>query len=102
MGIDVRHESERGELLSEVADPHGRTTLLIPTAPDTDSRCLRFLDPYGDAVFNQLQLPFLISEVRRQVEKMSDVAAKEHADAILHLLEAARGETHTYVWFIGD
>lgn len=79
MGINVQTESERGDMISEVIDPHGRTQALLPSYCDSAWSCLRFVDRYGDAVFNQLQVPVLISEV-----------------------ESAEGQVHTYVRFVGD
>jgi len=102
MGINIRLETENGEPIAEVVDPYGRTKALLPSYSDPDSCCLRFVDRYGDAVFNQLQLPLLVSEVRRQHEKIQDRAIREHVEAILELLESAEGNVHTYVRFIGD
>jgi hypothetical protein len=102
MGINIRLESESGEAIAEVLDPHGRTKALLPSYSDSDSYCLRFVDRYGDAVFNQLQLPLLVSEVRRRHEKLEDRATRQHAETILELLESAEGKVHTYVRFIGD
>src|SRR4051812_42819651 len=102
MGINVQTESERGEMISEVIDPHDRAQALLPDYSDSAWSCLRFVDRYGDAVFNQLQLPVLISEVRRRLEGIRDRAMKEHWEAVLRLIEAAEGQVHTYVRFVGD
>ena len=32
------------------------------------SVCLRFIDPYGDATFNQLQLPLLLRELKDAIQ----------------------------------
>ncbi len=102
MGINVRLESESGEAIAEVLDPHGRTKALVPNYSDSDSYCLRFVDRYGDAVFNQLQLPLLVSEVRRRHEIIQDRAIKQHAEDILKLLASTEAKVHTYVRFFGD
>jgi hypothetical protein len=103
MGVDVQVKSERGEVLGEVLDPQGLTARLLPEA-GSDSLCLRFVDPYGDAIFNSMQWPTLIGEIRRAMERLPerDAAARDHADSILRLLEAPRDRVHTYVWFVGD
>jgi hypothetical protein len=102
VGINVRVESERGELLAQVLDPYGLTACLLVREGDLQSVCLRFVDPYGDAVFNQLQLPSLADELRRQRDAADDLAVREHADAILHLVESAVDKGHTYIRFVGD
>jgi hypothetical protein len=102
MGIDVRTESERGEAISEVLDPYGRTQALLPDDRDAASPCLRFVDPYGDAVFNQLQVPVLIGEVRKRLRDVRDTDVRTHWEEILRLIESVEGKTHTYVRFVGD
>lgn len=60
--------------------------------------CLRFIDPAGDATFNQLQIPVLVEELEAWAN--SDPAA-----AIRHVMNFARGalgHVHTYLKFIGD
>jgi hypothetical protein len=102
VGINVRTETEDGEKLSELEDPRGLTKALLPASSDSTSSCLRFVDRFGDAVFNQLQIPVLISELRRQAERIKDPGTRDHAEALLRLVESAEGEVHTYVRFIGD
>lgn len=51
---------------------------------------------------NQLQIPFLISELRRQLEKIEDRATRNHGEAVLRLVESVEGKVHVYVRFIGD
>ncbi len=89
-------------MISQVIDPHGRTQALLPSYSDSAWSCLRYVDRYGDAVFNQLQVPVLISEVRRRIEGIRDRAMKEHCEAVLRLIESAEGQVHTYVRFVGD
>ena len=102
MGINVRTETEDGEKLSEWEDPRGLTKALLPAASDSAFCCLRFVDRFGDAVFNQLQIPVLISELRRQVDRIKTSETRDHAEAVLRLVEGAEGKVHTYVRFIGD
>ena len=64
MGIDLRWESERGEPLNKVPDPHFYLNLALSLAPLDKTVCLRFIDPYGYTVFNQQQIPVLISELQ--------------------------------------
>ena len=102
MGIDVRVESESGEVIAEIGDAHGWTKALLPHLTDSESYCLRFVDRCGDAVFNQFQIPFLITEVRRRLDQIREPAKREHAEEILRLIESAQGKSHTYVRFLGD
>ncbi len=65
------------------------------------SICLRFLDPAGDACFNQQQLPFLAQELRIARDGVSDPELVAHLSKVLALVERANA-VHTYVWFVGD
>jgi ABC-type iron transport system FetAB ATPase subunit len=38
---------------------------VLPAQDDESFACLRFVDRYGDTVFNQLQAPTVISELQR-------------------------------------
>jgi len=62
MGIDARIETERGTCAAELGDPHNRMYWLLSLATLDSTLCLRFIDPYGDALFNGLQIPILQSE----------------------------------------
>lgn len=58
MGIDAKLQTEDGRILQEVFDPEDILQRLLPFN-DESSSCLRFVDPYGDTTFNQLQIPVL-------------------------------------------
>jgi hypothetical protein len=68
MGIDARIEPPDSTLQGRgaVYDSQGCTKRLL-TAPELDgTSCLQFIDPYGDTLFNRLQLPVL----RRELESL--------------------------------
>ena len=75
--------------------------LIGPFFRQSGSSCLRFIDPAGDACFNQLQLPILLTEMRHLLPSVSDALAQAHLQAFVGLLEGAVG-SHTYIWFVGD
>lgn len=102
MGIDVRAETENRRLIEEVLDYQGLTKRLLPHCADASWICLRFVDMYGDTVFNQLQIALLIDELRRVHDDLNDPATQEHALAILRLVESVEGRVHSYVRFVGD
>jgi hypothetical protein len=62
VGINARIETERGTCVAELIDPHNRLNWLLRLAVLDSTRCLQFIDPYGDTVFNGLQIPVLQSE----------------------------------------
>jgi hypothetical protein len=100
MPIGVEWQDEDGGLLARYEGPLLHARLLEHA--EQDQACLRFIDPYGDTTFNQLQLPTLLVEL----ESLGvDRALGEDLvviRALLAFLEQARDQTHTYVKFIGD
>ena len=64
MGIDVQLEPKRRNG-PEVADPNGLLSRLLSISDLDGTACLRFIDDYGETVFNRLQLPVLRHELIR-------------------------------------
>ncbi len=102
MGIDARIQSEVGEKIQELFDPYDLVAELLPDFSDNSSICLRFVDPYGDTIFNQGQIPVLIKELEVAIEKCKNPKAKEHGKKVLKLSKQADRKVHTYLKFIGD
>ena len=101
MGIDVYWKDEVGETLGSVEDSGVLSQLSGLFDRQSNSTCLRFIDPAGDACFNQLQIPVLLSEIRDLLPVVSNPRANAHLQEIASLLEGAV-RSHTYMWFIGD
>jgi len=102
MGIDVRVETESGEVQDEVLDDLNLTEKLLPDREDGTSPCLRFVDPFGDTVFNQIQIPHVVTELEKRLRGVPKAELKTHCEAILRAVKAAAGEEHTYVRFSGE
>jgi hypothetical protein len=100
MGIDVYWKDERGAILGAVDDDGALSDISGLLHRQSGSVCLRFIDPAGDACFNQLQLPILLLELRQLLPNVPK-RASTHLHAIVRLLEGA-SRTHTYIWVLGD
>lgn len=100
MGIDAFTQDERGNSIRELLDPKSLVTRLVADA--YGPVCLRFLDPYGDTYFNQLQIPVLLEELESAVRACRNSEARAHGEALLALVASAVDEVHTYVLFSGD
>jgi len=83
MGIDIRVETENGEALQELLDPQGLTSWLLGLGDISQTVCLRFVDPYGDTVFNQTQLPVLRAEIQALARSISGPALHRAKQAYL-------------------
>jgi len=102
MGIDVRLEDEDGNEEKVILDPNFKIEKLLPELKDTSSCCLRFVDPYGDTMFNSLQMPTFISELENAIDKVVDPESKEIGREILKLAKICKTDQHQYLKFYGD
>ncbi len=91
--------NERGETLACVADVCLQP--IVPAMDDASSPCLRFIDPYGDTVFNRWQARPLRDELLAAVETL-DSAHRDSVSNVLSLLDQCAEGNHLYVWFVGD
>ena len=101
MGIDIAIVTERGVEIEKIGDP-GMTQALLPDYSKVDSPCLRFINLYGDTVFNCLQIPLLINELEETLSHISDKRIAAHGWKIVELARRAMQDVHQYVKFIGD
>jgi hypothetical protein len=101
MGIEAVWRTEAGAELDRVSDPQSRLSHYVTRDGHAQTRCLRFLDPYGDACFNQLQIPVLAEELEAAAAQVEDPETREHLLAVAQLAQRAR-QAHTYLWFVGD
>jgi hypothetical protein len=95
--IHIVAEDENGAALSKGIDV---PIELFPRVEDRRFECLRFVDPYGDAIFNTVQLPFLKADlnlVRELNPSMEHVVC-----SILELVSLCEDVPHRYLRMIGD
>jgi hypothetical protein len=104
VGVDVAWVDARHEQKQFVADT-GQciTRLSISRWPKLSSSvCLRFIQAFSDAVFNQAQIPDLLRELRGEIAEATESRVRAHLEKVVLLVEKAEGQTHTYIKFIGD
>lgn len=99
MGLSVLLQDEDGRTEAEFHAPGFDPRILdhVPSA----SACLRFVDPYGDTIFNQLQVPVLEAELRAVRDGAADRELRTNVEALLAFLRTAH-QVHTYVRIVGD
>lgn len=98
--IHIALEDEHGETIEQI---EGRVHLLGKLLPDDDqsSQCLNFIDPYGDTVFNGLQMRPFIAEWDQVADKAQTDEEKILVERVRQLAEKCR-ELHLYLKFYGD
>ena len=101
MGIEVRLKGETGEVLAEVGDPQ----MVLSRATQrafAGTRLLKYLVPWGDAMFNQAQAGDLQADLSDLKEANLRTPLFDLLSEIEPLVAALSRETHVYLWFIGD
>lgn len=74
---------------------------LLPQYDDPTSQCLRFVDVYGDTVFNRLQMAQLLVEWD-QLSARANEADTPVVEEVRGLIRRCQAEPQTYVKFYGD
>jgi hypothetical protein len=94
-------QDENGARIAECAAAYDDR--LGRSEPPDRSHCLQYVDPVGDATFNQLQLPHLVRELEEVVAALGRLPEARQRQ-MREVLEFVRGcvGVHTYVRFIGD
>jgi hypothetical protein len=97
--VRVQVEDEGGASIGEAID--------VPSTffpPETDSRfvCLRFVDPYGDTVFNRIQACHLDGDLRLKMRECGDQKDLKMIEELLLLVALCQAEPHCYIRCIGD
>jgi hypothetical protein len=94
----------RGAVLTDAAYDEDFGSLVVHLTGSNELEkfpLLRGIDPYGNTVFNQPQLPSVIRELR----EIAQLVPRDLQDGLLNLatyIERFVGRPHTYLWFIGD
>ena len=97
------------ELWTELTDPTVEARVVhvrLPRSTETDRRfeLLKWVDPWGDTVFNRAQCSDLVAELALACDDFGDgvPAGVEALMKVKALAERATSEPHSYLVFIGD
>lgn len=97
--IEVVRQDENGKVEAHFSDT-GIVSEALKHLRD-GTRCVAFIDPYGDTTFNQLQIPVLVQEIRALTQGLDrDLSSRLHA--LAEFVASALQQPHTYIKFIGD
>ncbi len=102
MGLNITLQNERGEQLGEVIDSRRLLLILVRKSKVLNSCCLRFIDPYGDTVFNGLQMDQFLSELASLHTLSSNAEEEEILSKIEELANLCKREPHRYIKIYGD
>jgi hypothetical protein len=101
MGINAQLRTEGGEIVAEVQDP--KMVLSRATKSQlSDTRLLKYLVPWGDAIFNQAQAGDLTADIATIKSARRNRPLFDLLTEIEPLVEQLGCEAHLYLWFVGD
>ena len=98
--IGIHIQDEHGVVEAELEDDEIVHLLIRRAAPET--KCLQFIDPYGDTIFNRHQAAILADEIAALVSDLPDAAAQERARRLSVFARRVAESIHTYIKFIGE
>lgn len=98
----VLQDEKHNSIGKTVQDPLGVIAASLPDPSDATYSCVRFIDPYGDAIFNRLQATAMIEEWDRLKPAFSARGAEALWADIRLLIVHCSEEPHTYIRFTGD
>jgi len=98
--ILVQLEDEDGRVVKRLARVHLTNDDVELASPG--SRCVGFIDPYGDTLFNRVQIPALAEELDAIAASSTDEAGATRIRSIAEFARGAVGQVHTYLRFVGD
>jgi hypothetical protein len=99
--IAVILENERGEPIEKL---EGKVHLLGKYLPVTDKsfQCLRFIDHYGDTVFNGPQMEQFSTELQNVMRNAETKEEKDLFKRVLDMAKKCEDHPHHYLKFYGD
>ena len=97
--IRVVVQDDKGNEVGQAVDV---PTAAIARPGDARFACLRFVDPYGDTVFNALQLVTLLEDIRLLRRLSSGDQHEPVFRRIETLIAHCQAEPHLYLKLVGD
>lgn len=99
MGIDVNLQDEKGAVIECIFDERN---LLSELLPREDGSLLSFIDPYGETIFNRLQIDQFLAEWSELEKKELKTEQAEYLKRVRQLAMKSKSDVHLYLKFIGD
>lgn len=102
MGLDIRLEDKEGKTLEEAPDLENVLSRVLPSWDDASFHLLRYIDPWGDTMFNHLQMDELVEELRRIREKTANEVERTFISKVGTMALRCKDGEHLYLKFWGD
>lgn len=95
-------QSEFGEVIELVADPEKFLEKVLPPRDPTDFPLLRYIDWYGNTIFNRNQMDQFLTEWQRIQKRAQTPQEAELLSRIESLARRVKDTHHRYLKFEGD
>jgi hypothetical protein len=102
MGLSVVLESETGESLDRFDDEKNLFHRLLPDPDDATYQLIRFIDWYGNTMFNRPQMDAFIGDLNKLATKVKTEEETELLRRVIDFAHRVREEPHLYLKFYGD
>ena len=99
MAWTIVMENEKKELIASIkAEFHSE--IIFDKNKNSTFKLLKYLNPYGDTTFNNLQIRDLINDL--EILKIKEPNDSILIDEIIKLANSLENEPHMYLTFYGD
>jgi hypothetical protein len=102
MGLRIALEDENGKVVEALSDEKNLLRKLLPAELGLPHSLLGFIDPYGDTVFNRLQMNQFLAEWGNITEQARTPEEKSLMAGVKALAQSCEAGVHLYLKFIGD
>jgi hypothetical protein len=102
MPLTIQLTDERGKMMKQVLDRSWFLNGGVLPLDDKSYSLLRYINPYGNTVFNQLQMRDFLNEwqrLRAAARVPEEIALM---DGVENLARECQAEPHLYLKFVGD
>src|SRR5689334_15545033 len=101
MGINVQLRAENGDVLREILDLD-MTLSRAARSAFAETRLLKYVVPWGDAVFNQTQAADLSRDIAIIRGLNPGSGLDNRLSEVQHLVDQLATKPHAYLCFVGD
>ena len=101
MSLTIELVDEEGNEIDTTSDVDNYLIRLAYETPLKNSCCLRFIDPYGNTIFNRIQMTQFISEIDELINAVEYPEQKDVLMSIKSLAERCEQDVHKYIRIIG-
>ena len=102
MGFGIELQDEWGGPVESAIDPKNLLDRLLPVTADQSYPALGSIDPYGNTLFNVIQIRLFLLEWKDVVAKVQTPEERDLVAKIESMACRVRDEVHLYLKFIGD